>query len=64
MDIKPDTTVALDAVRHLTLADVEKRLADLNAERAALSLLRRSLAARERSRHRSSRQSSNAEAKS
>jgi hypothetical protein len=48
MESKPDTTDALTALRHLTLNDVEQRLADLDAERAALSFLRRSLAARDR----------------
>jgi hypothetical protein len=43
---------ALAALRQLTLAEVEQRLADLAAERAALSLLRRSLAARDRARRR------------
>jgi hypothetical protein len=40
-------------LRQLTLADVDRRLVDLDAERAALSLLRRSLAARDRARRRS-----------
>jgi hypothetical protein len=35
-------------IRGLTLTRVEQRLADLDGERAALSLLRRSLAARDR----------------
>lgn len=50
----PDKSTAdtLTALRHLSLADVEQRLADLDAERAALSLLRRSLAARDRARRR------------
>ncbi len=48
----PDKTDALTALRQLTLAEVEQRLADLDAERAALTLLRRSLAARERARRR------------
>jgi hypothetical protein len=39
---------ALDAIRTLTLPDIERRLADLDAERAQLSSLRRSLVARER----------------
>jgi hypothetical protein len=39
-------------LKKLTLADVEQRLADLDAERAALSLLRRSLAARDRAKRR------------
>jgi len=48
-----DVTDTLSVLRHLTLAEVEQRLADVDAERAALSLLRRSLAARERVRRRS-----------
>jgi hypothetical protein len=39
---------ALDTLRDLPLAEVERRIAALDAERAALSLLRRSLAARDR----------------
>lgn len=42
---KPDCLAVLQS---LSLVEVEKRLANLDAERAALSLLRRSLAARER----------------
>lgn len=42
----------LTAIRTLSLADIERRLADLDAERAALSLLRRSLAARDRAQRR------------
>jgi hypothetical protein len=40
------------ALSALTLVDVEKRLADLESERAQLSLLRRSLAARDRAKRR------------
>src|SRR5262245_18072506 len=43
-----DTPDVLDRLRQMTLAEVEQRLADLDAARAALSLLRRSLAARDR----------------
>jgi hypothetical protein len=43
---------ALATLKNLSLAKVEQRLADIDAERAALSLLRRSLAARERARKR------------
>jgi hypothetical protein len=39
-------------IKQLTLAEVEQRLFDLDAERAALSLLRRSIAARDRARRR------------
>ena len=48
-------TDAFVAIRHLSLTEVEQRLADLDAERAALSLLRRSLMARDRARRRSQR---------
>lgn len=50
----PDTD-ALAALRQLSIAEVEGRLADLDAERAALSLLRRSLIARDRARRRAER---------
>jgi hypothetical protein len=50
-----ETTDPLAALRQLSLAEVEQRLADLDAERAALSLLRRSLAAPDRARRRASR---------
>ncbi len=46
---------ALAALRHLSLAEVEQRLADLDAERAALATLRRSLAARDRVKRRIAR---------
>ncbi|HLN26425.1 MAG TPA: hypothetical protein VK395_01630 [Gemmataceae bacterium] len=55
---KPD---ALTTLRQLTLTEIEQRLADIDAERAALSLLRRSLAARERVRRRSEQRSVAAE---
>jgi hypothetical protein len=45
-----------NAIKTLTLAEVEKRLAALDAERAALSLLRRSLSARDRAARRAARQ--------
>jgi hypothetical protein len=45
-----ETTDVLASLRQLSLGEVEQRLADLDAERAALALLRRSLAARERAR--------------
>jgi hypothetical protein len=45
-------TDPIAALRHLTLADIERRLADLNAERSALTTIRRALAARERARRR------------
>lgn len=46
---KPDPVAAL---RGLSLPDIECRIADLEAERAALSTLRRSIIARERARKR------------
>jgi hypothetical protein len=52
---KPD---AFATLRQLTLSEVEQRLADLDAERAALSLLRRSLSARDRAKRRSQQRSS------
>jgi hypothetical protein len=57
---KPDLPALL---KQLSLEEVEQRLADLDAERAALSLLRRSLAARERAirRHRRGKGASDAE---
>jgi hypothetical protein len=48
----PEQADALAALRQLTLAEVDERLTDLDAERAALSLLRRSLAARDRAKRR------------
>jgi hypothetical protein len=50
---KPDPLT--DAIETLTLAEVEKRLADLDAKRAAYSLLRRSLSARDRAARRAAR---------
>jgi hypothetical protein len=46
MKNEPTTSDALNALRNLTLEEVEKRLADIDGERASLSLLRRSLVAR------------------
>jgi hypothetical protein len=45
------------ALRHLTLEQVEKRLAELEGERAALTTLRRSMVARRRAQQRQSGQS-------
>lgn len=45
---KPETTSALNALEDLSIEAVEKRLAEIEGERASLSVLRRSLAARER----------------
>jgi hypothetical protein len=55
MEHVPEPTDALAAISRLSLAEVEQRLADLDAERAALSLLRRSLAARDRAKRRADR---------
>ncbi len=40
------------ALRHLTLAEVEQRLAEIEGERASLTMLRRSLIARRRAEER------------
>ena len=50
---KPDI---LTSIRQLTLSDLDQRLAEIGAERAALSSLRRSLVARDRAKRRASRQ--------
>jgi hypothetical protein len=52
METKTTNPDALGAVRNLTLADIERRLAELDAERAQLSSLRRSIVARERAKRR------------
>lgn len=52
MKRNPEKADALSALTQLSLAEVEQALANLDADRAALSLLRRSLAARERIRRR------------
>jgi len=57
------TSDPLDALRHLTLEQVEYRLAELDGERASLSLIRRSLVARRRAEQRSARGSTNTEGK-
>lgn len=54
-DMSESNEDALTVLRRLTLPEVEQRIADLDAERAALSLIRRSLAARERAKRRASR---------
>ena len=46
------TSDALAALRELTLEQLEQRLAELDGERASLSLLRRSLVARQRAQKR------------
>ncbi len=55
MQTTPNANDALDALRHLTVEQVEKRLAEIDGERAALSTLRRSLVARERAQRRTHR---------
>jgi hypothetical protein len=50
----PTSPDILSGIQRLNLADLDRRLADLDAERAALSLLRRSLAARDRAKRRAS----------
>lgn len=54
---KPKINDALTALREMTLSEIEQRLADLDSERAALSLLQRSLAARDRAKRRLEKQS-------
>ena len=49
------TPAILASLGQLTLAQVEQRLAELDAERAALSTLRRSLSARDRAYRHASR---------
>jgi hypothetical protein len=44
------TDALLSVVKDLSLDEIEKRIADLDAVRAALGFLRRSLAAREKAR--------------
>ncbi len=51
----PENNDPLAALQHLTLNDVRQRIADIDSERAALSVLRRSLAARERAKEKASR---------
>jgi hypothetical protein len=51
MDTTP-TTDAVDALRRLTPDQIETRIADLDAERAMLSRMLRSLQAGERARQR------------
>ena len=55
MKTVPGTTDPLATLRQLSLAEVEQRLAELDAERAALSTLRRSIAARDRAKQRAHR---------
>jgi hypothetical protein len=55
MEPTPTPLDVLVALRTLTLDEIEQRLVALDAERAALSLLRRSLAARDRAVRRASR---------
>jgi hypothetical protein len=53
---------ALDAIRQLTPAQIESRIADLDAERTVLSRLLRSIRAGERARQRTTRRTSAKEA--
>jgi hypothetical protein len=55
MSETPMAPDALAALKAISLAEVDRRMADLAAERAQLSLLRRSLVARERARRRATR---------
>lgn len=55
MSKSPPQSDPLAAILTLTLPEVERRLDDLDAERAALSLLRRSLAARDRAKRKAAR---------
>jgi hypothetical protein len=52
--------VLTTTIRTLSLPDLDRRLADLDAERAALSTLRRSLVARDKVKRRATRQPANA----
>jgi hypothetical protein len=49
------TPERLEALRHLTLAEVEQRIADIDAEREALAVIRKAIAVRERVKQRSAR---------
>jgi hypothetical protein len=51
------TSDAISVLKHLTLAEIETRLAEIDGERASLSLLRRSLLARRRAANRARRHS-------
>lgn len=51
-----EKAVLLQSLGKIRLQEVETRLAELDAERAALSLLRRSLAARDRVKRRANNQ--------
>ncbi len=57
MNKTPNTAEAIAAIQNLTLEEVERRLAEIDGERASLSSLRRSLVARERVRRRSQNRS-------
>lgn len=52
MSNTPPSPDPVAALRGLSLPDIDRRIADLEAERAALSTLRRSIIARERARKR------------
>jgi hypothetical protein len=55
MNTTPPNADPVAALRHLTIEQIEQRLAELDGERASLSLLRRSLVARRRAEQRQSR---------
>jgi hypothetical protein len=55
MEATATTPERLDALRHLTLTEVEQRIADLDAERAALAVIRKAVAVRDRAKQRSAR---------
>lgn len=52
METIPNKNATLVALRDLTLEEVETRLAEIDGERASLSLLRRSIAAKLRAKKR------------
>ena len=55
MDATTPRPEPLDALRKLTLPEVEQRIADIDAERKALAVIRNSLAARDRAKQRAAR---------
>ena len=57
MTATPETIDRLAALRDLSLNEIEERLADIDGERASLSLLRRSLVAKDNARRRTQRRS-------
>lgn len=55
MDATSTTPERFDALRHLSLAEVEQRIAEIDAERDALAVIRKAIAARERAKRRAAR---------